>query len=465
MVLAQRLNELASANAEGLLDDNEYRALRQNLFDRLASASVPQEAPLVPNAGPTRSQARDHSTGRPSSTINRDSLHAPSVRSRASVSSSMSGLFRRATGRKSSSTSHETDSTSLFSVGSSSSAARRFFARTLSKQASESSLRSDATHTPHDTIFSATHRYHPGSHPQGSSQTTTPSVSRSTSRSTKRPPPSAFHARSINGSSDSRGPADEILDDDALTSAKDIRRQIEAIETEARRLMDAFNGLELSTLTKQSRVAGGRPSPSLLLTSSASIPHFDRDEPYEPHLRAVKSFDTDGVSVRSMTSVGTSLSAARSPTRQRPIHPGSPLVSQPVSLGRKSSFGSVSSRGRERAGGGSGSTAPVLPTLGRLGVGSTSSLHLNLTSRSQNHLPLAPVAEGDSRESVDAHHLRINTQGLSPRADDVEIIALEGEMADIRRRRTEVMARYEERVEYLRAKLKGAELHEKLLRK
>jgi len=41
----------------------------------------------------------------------------------------------------------------------------------------------------------------------------------------------------------------------------------------------------------------------------------------------------------------------------------------------------------------------------------------------------------------------------------------DAEMADIRRRREEVTRRYESRLEYLRARLKSAELHEKLLKK
>jgi hypothetical protein len=49
-------------------------------------------------------------------------------------------------------------------------------------------------------------------------------------------------------------------------------------------------------------------------------------------------------------------------------------------------------------------------------------------------------------------------------SDDEDLAALEAEMAEIRRRRAEVMGRYEERLGYLRAKLKGAELHEKILR-
>jgi hypothetical protein len=42
---------------------------------------------------------------------------------------------------------------------------------------------------------------------------------------------------------------------------------------------------------------------------------------------------------------------------------------------------------------------------------------------------------------------------------------IENEIEDIRRRREEVSVRYEARLDYLRAKLKGAQLHEKLMRK
>ena len=71
-MLAQRLDELATANAEGLLEwvllliyayldldrhaysDEEYRLLRQNLFERMAGGSpLPTEVSLVPIAGPS----------------------------------------------------------------------------------------------------------------------------------------------------------------------------------------------------------------------------------------------------------------------------------------------------------------------------------------------------------------------------------------------------------------------------
>ncbi len=39
------------------------------------------------------------------------------------------------------------------------------------------------------------------------------------------------------------------------------------------------------------------------------------------------------------------------------------------------------------------------------------------------------------------------------------------ELVDVRKRREELVARYNARLEFLRAKLKGAELHERLLRR
>jgi len=39
------------------------------------------------------------------------------------------------------------------------------------------------------------------------------------------------------------------------------------------------------------------------------------------------------------------------------------------------------------------------------------------------------------------------------------------ELVDVRKRREELVARYHARLEFLRAKLKGAELHERLLRR
>jgi len=257
--------------------------------------------------------------------------------------------------------------------------------------------------------------------------------------------------------------ADDEVDDGELKSSKEIRAQIEAVEAEGLRLMDAFNGLELSALTRKSQ-SPALPSSGHFLQGFDS---FDSSWSFRPPK------DLDGMSLRSVTSNGTSLSVHRSPVRTPRTVPNTPLVSQPISLGRKSSLSSISSRPTNGA-----PHLPALPSsLGRLWAGSSSSVNL---TRSTGHLPLAPVAEGDSRESIEGHvrHLHIDTStsvllGPAPASarrnevvgDEGDMMALESEMAEIRRRRAEVMGRYDERLGYLRAKLKGAELHEKLLRR
>ncbi|KAI0304408.1 hypothetical protein B0F90DRAFT_1705496 [Multifurca ochricompacta] len=470
LMLAQRLAELASANAEGLLDDDEYRLLRQNLFERLGNSTLPQENPVVPTAGPSRP--------RPPEAPRRDgSLRTPSMKSKRTMSSSMSGLLRRAASRRNASTDTDTlpsDSTSLLSAGSNApnnSFARRLFRLSLSKQSSIASLRVDNSSPAHDNA--STSYITSPSRSDGPRKSTTPSISRSTSRSKRQvpPPPSAFHQR-VSGTEQRRMHSailDDDLDDEELKSSKEIRAQIEAVEAEGRRLMDAFNGLELSALTRRSQ-ASYNPTLPPSAYFLQGLDSFDSAWSFHPPK------DTDGMSMRSTTSNGTSLSAQRSPIRTSRTVPSSPLVSQPISLGRKSSLSSVSSMGRS----GPTSGAPRLPalpsSLGRLWVGSSSSVNL---TRSAGHLPLAPVAEGDSRESIEGHirhpHLDnsssvlFRSTSVSFRKNEVigdeeDITALEGEMTEIRRRRAEVMGRYDERLGYLRAKLKGAELHEKLLR-
>jgi len=86
-------------------------------------------------------------------------------------------------------------------------------------------------------------------------------------------------------------------------------------------------------------------------------------------------------------------------------------------------------------------------SIGRLGISSSSSL-----SRSTGHLPLSIITASEEIWSPNSVGLGINEDG-------------DAEMADIRRRREEVTRRYESRLEYLRARLKSAELHEKLLKK
>lgn len=251
---------------------------------------------------------------------------------------------------------------------------------------------------------------------------------------------------------------DTLADDDELVTADEIREAIEKIEAEGRRLLDAFNGLELSTLVKQQR----RPGHAPLATATLLPSPVDSDTLWKNTLSPPASIrgarDIDAMSTRSGGSARTALSRKRSPSvssRNRQLNPNSAPVFQPVTLGRKNSLSSISSRNRSGVG-------SVLPS-GRFAFGSTSSLNLRGSS---NHLPLAPVAETEAAQESGAMPKSPGGSHYSGSArEDEDIAALEAEMADIRRRRAEVTARYEARIEYLRARLKGAELREKLMKR
>jgi len=127
MTLAQRLNELAIANDQGLLDDDEYRLLRQNLFERFTSNSaVPTEAPIV----------RMSNVGSSSSAPTPSSSRPESVRSKVSLTS-LSGLFKRSRWSRDSS-----DTASIISASST------FPRRSISKQTSQLSLQNDTRPQP-----------------------------------------------------------------------------------------------------------------------------------------------------------------------------------------------------------------------------------------------------------------------------------------------------------------------------
>jgi hypothetical protein len=71
-----------------------------------------------------------------------------------------------------------------------------------------------------------------------------------------------------------------------------------------------------------------------------------------------------------------------------------------------------------------------------------------------------------SRSRRPPRHSSQQTPGATTAVDaDDEYAALEAEMAEVRRWRAEVTARYQRRLEYLRARLKEAEMNEKLLKK
>jgi hypothetical protein len=332
-----------------------------------------------------------------------NSMRPESVRSKMSAAASLSGLFRRATSRKSftsPSRSSSNDSMSIISITSTRPQSRSFPLRSLGRKSSRGSLRSEASQS--QEALSA----------QEMDTTIRRPITPSSRRHVHNTPPSAFSTRGIRVTPRSTQTLDDV-NGNHTQSVKEIRQEIEAVEAEGMRLLDAFNGLELSTLTRSQR----RP-PGTIPISNSSI-----------------RTDSDAMSINSGGSASMSIKLSTSGRI------ASPIVSQPISISRKNSISSMSSRGKSTMG----------SSIGRLGTGSTSSLNL---SRSPGYSTLA---------TVDEKTVPLGSPSFT--TNDTVVQTLENEMMDIRKRRAEVVARYEARLELLRAKLKGAEMHEKLLKR
>ncbi|KAJ3767632.1 hypothetical protein FB446DRAFT_707654 [Lentinula raphanica] len=551
MTLAQRLNELAVANDEGLLNDDEYRVLRQNLFERFAgNTTIPTEESVVPasvtvlrrpqKGNTTNPESRaSFSSSRLSSNFNVDivpnsssfSTRSPSIRS---VKTGVASLLHRATNRGSNR--DKSDTSSIYSIASTASNAfhtqspqyhphtrvgsQTGSIRSLRKKKSNSSIGTEASvskNSPADAIslLSRTSRnragldfgQHPERSPSDGYSPQLPPRSATSSLRKLAVPPSSFSPKGLHGSNlesvGKKDKAQDIYDDSNLVTSADIKREILAVEAEGRRLVDAFNGLEVTTLAKRHRRHLGhhrvesRPATIVGLpgdgttesgetgigggaSSSASagvgigsswtlIPdnklHF-RATPAQTPTSAY--LDTDGISIRSGTSAHTShtgrsipRSAHRDASRALPSKPSSGSVSGSGagSLHRKNSSSSLASStaaAKKRMGGGSGLSpgppaVPPLPSslIGLSPVALASGSSLNL-ARSTGHLPMSSVPEDENVDHV----------GLGPGSEEMD-----EEIRAIRKKKQDVSRRYEERLEYLRAKLKGAQLHEKLMKK
>lgn len=201
--------------------------------------------------------------------------------------------------------------------------------------------------------------------------------------------------------------------------------------------MDAFNGLEMTTLAKNQR----HQSRAQLYDSGKSMDTISSWSISQDQKRSVV-VDSDMASTKSAVSTGTMPSTGHFPLSARiaRMKAGNAVVSpgsggnEPVK--RMNSTSSMSSRER---------TSRVHTLRSTYGHSAASGSNVSLT-QSNGQLP-GPVEDLLTAES---------------QADGGNT---ENEVDDIRRRREEVGARYETRLEFLRAKLKGAELHEKLVRR
>ncbi|KXN88149.1 hypothetical protein AN958_07608 [Leucoagaricus sp. SymC.cos] len=455
ITLAQRLNELAVANADGLLNEDEYRLLRQNLFERFASASeIPSETPIVPAArarpkpigtAPITPDRTELASARPLSNFQVELPRPPSSQSKYSIASNVTSLFRRM-----STSVTPRDGTDVASVWSQQSgqSGRWKLGRVLSRKSSNSSMHTTGSRIDRAETISITSRRE------------RPSLSRPdtphTARKKLATPPSAFPGAMRH--QEARLPNTSIynvFDEDHLSSAAEIRQEILAVEAEVKRLMDAFNGLEVTTLSKTQRSRGysvtrsdtGRPSNVGSIMEGKSV-------------RRVNVTESDAGSVRSANTAGTGLSKSASSGRiglraKTSITTSlalSATLSRPGSLRRKNSI-SIQSHGRPKQ---PTPTVPVPPLPNSGNVAAMNGANSSSVSLTRSAHIMAAVPEDDRRSAVD-------TVATTIRLDD----DLDGgdEMEVIRGRREEVQQRYEARLDYLRAKLKSAELHEKLLRR
>lgn len=329
----------------------------------------------------------------------------------------------------------------------------------ISKKSSDSSVNTTASRQQIDTFSISSRRSRDG----GSQFPTTP---RSTAGSVRKMAhaPSSFNARIITQEKERNPDIYNVFDEDHLSSVKDIQQEILNVEGEARRLMDAFSGLELTTLSKTQR---HRPRRLELGGSQygggsggrSAGPDSTWGDSDGKSAKRVHLGDSDGISMKSGISIGTAPSLAARSTysynsrRVKGTLPSPMAVSPltPSSLHRKSSNASVTEREREER------RARVLPPVPALPEGisnghlrAASSSNTSLITKSNSHLPMSTVPEDDRSMAT--------LQGEEVEDNDMDL-------DDIRRRREEVSHRYEARLEFLRAKLKSAQLHEKLLRK
>ena len=243
----------------------------------------------------------------------------------------------------------------------------------------------------------------------------------------------------------------DIFDDSTLVTAQQIRLEIQRTEAEASKLAEAFDNLETSTARRIQRqnarrlhmstpssidvLLEGREWREYRLVPSSSTPVFDNRTRQLP---AVVEPNADRLSIRSGSSFNTttlSMSKSASSLPKQPLPTSlSHHLRNSITVRRKGSLSSVSSQGTSL-------TPSVIPTT---------------PSRSATHLPLQP--------SISSLALSVGTTP-PPSASAEDDFDGDAELVDVRRKKVELAARYAARLDFLRAKLKGAELHEKLLKK
>jgi len=246
--------------------------------------------------------------------------------------------------------------------------------------------------------------------------------SRTGRTSTSKGPPSSYHRP--------RRPR-QPLELDGEESSAEIRAEISAVEFERQQLMQNFQGLELSAISEPGRSAasrsrssskGERPSSMWTITPAihASASRDPSPPPPVPKLPPMKNLGPSVAERKRSLGMLNTASAKFSKSRDH-IVPSVP-VNEPASPHTKPPKQGLFRRR---------TTQPAPPNPDKA------------TSSSRSLSESAPPTKKQSQSS--------------PPSDPPEL-------ANIRQRKAETAARYDERLEFLRARLKGAELKERLIR-
>ncbi|KAJ3930549.1 MAG: hypothetical protein NXY57DRAFT_1011619 [Lentinula lateritia] len=584
--LALRLNELAAANAQGLLDDDEYRILRQDAFERYAglgdtegsSGGIVFVEPSITQSNRSTSSAQPRPkklNRRPSESKMNIFASTSSDKGRTPTSNNViSSFIRRATSplRSSESPPGPSKFPSISKKNTQES--------TLSRSSSRKNLNSGHSHsymhsTPDPHLLSPptspTRPVHTPSQRTAAKGSSSPvKISSSSSKSSTQTSLSAMSNH-------------DIFEDGGLFTSIDIRRAISDLDEDAKNVLRAFDELEESAFKRtksrnqssRSHSAAPPSSFSLNLLPAPTMQHRSRSDSAatatvsgrsaasaddslsrsgHPRLRSQSTTSIQPVTIldpphKSNSNLGTPHStSSRTPTLHRKGSVSS-LASSIFSLKAKASMPSLPSLPsipsistmpnitRSRSGSVASSTTssnpsnsffpssgksveglpPMSPEWSSFGQGrsststgassihtttSTSSTgrtslssghgHITTTSNTPSVTATPPVHRSRSASefssSSSSVHFRGNTmssgragpsghskyrsgerergrtKGDPDGLDDLDELDELGEIHQIQQRKRDVIGRYDARREYLKARLRGAELHEKVVK-
>ncbi|KAJ7030430.1 hypothetical protein C8F04DRAFT_1397867 [Mycena alexandri] len=470
--LAAQLNDLAIANQDGLLNDDEYRLLRQNLFERYSGGAEIVSVSSTRAVKPAPASRRKHV----------ELVEQPSPRSHLSPPrSKISGVadfLRRATGRRPTSPSPPPNVIKLSLIP------RMFSKKSEDSSSSDTDSSGRTSSSASDTPKSKPRALAPASPTRAKTDPISPMRTKFEATAVPTSPSrSAFAISPAPVAGPSKydvipGGSNDIFDDDNLHTSDAIRKVIAAVEAEGRRLITAFNDLETSAVIRYRQEHPQRQSARRPATAISPVPSINgsahtlnsraRSNSQRQNLNALSP---DTQSVRSNSSLRTTKSSASLFHSSAPSPPllafshstpppssgsgwGALSPKRLPSLRRKASTSSLASQG-----------APSFLSVNRATASPSPNHRPNLSrsssmSRSTGHLPLpvpAPVpAHGGSGSGSTMMELLAAGDPVGEGGE---------ELAEVRRRRAEMVGRCEARLEYLRAKLKGAQIHEKLLKK